>query len=227
MALIECPECGREVSSSAAACPACAYPVATGSAAPDDTSQRRMWRERAKLAAQVAARSLVGVMLIGFGVDGTPQDASTAAVIGGILVAASSIPVWYRARGPTRQRSRHPAPRGACGVDGATPSGADGRIGTDAGRAGGRSRRARRLCRTTADQTTRADAPVGAALGSTDPVVAPCRHLQIGLTLSTISSPSSTITGVGWPRFARSRRPYVSRRPDISQKWSTRRRPTE
>lgn len=98
MALIECPECGREVSSSAAACPACAYPVATGSAAPDDTSQRRMWRERAKLAAQVAARSLVGVMLIGFGVDGTPQDASTAAVIGGILVAASSIPVWYRAR---------------------------------------------------------------------------------------------------------------------------------
>ena len=29
MALIACPECGREVSSSAPACPACGYPVAT------------------------------------------------------------------------------------------------------------------------------------------------------------------------------------------------------
>ncbi len=30
MALIDCPECGREVSSSAAVCPVCAYPVSTG-----------------------------------------------------------------------------------------------------------------------------------------------------------------------------------------------------
>jgi hypothetical protein len=37
-------------------------------------------------------------MLIGFGVDGTPEDASIAATIGGILVAVSSIPVWFRAR---------------------------------------------------------------------------------------------------------------------------------
>jgi membrane protein YdbS with pleckstrin-like domain/endogenous inhibitor of DNA gyrase (YacG/DUF329 family) len=30
MALIECPECGREVSSAAPTCPACGYPVAGG-----------------------------------------------------------------------------------------------------------------------------------------------------------------------------------------------------
>ena len=30
MALIYCPECGREISSSAEVCPGCAYPVKTG-----------------------------------------------------------------------------------------------------------------------------------------------------------------------------------------------------
>ena len=34
MALIPCPECGREVSSAAPACPACGYPLHAGSATP-------------------------------------------------------------------------------------------------------------------------------------------------------------------------------------------------
>jgi hypothetical protein len=34
MALIKCPECGREVSSAASACPACGYPVAARGATP-------------------------------------------------------------------------------------------------------------------------------------------------------------------------------------------------
>jgi hypothetical protein len=37
-------------------------------------------------------------MLIGVGASGGPEDAAVAAAIGGILVAASSIPVWYRSR---------------------------------------------------------------------------------------------------------------------------------
>ncbi len=31
MALIDCPDCGREVSSSASVCPDCAYPIGSGS----------------------------------------------------------------------------------------------------------------------------------------------------------------------------------------------------
>ena len=99
MALIACPECGREVSNSAAACPSCAYPVATGiQARTAGTDTRSKWRERAKLAASIGARLLGGMILIGFGVDGNHQEAGTAAIIGGIIVAVSSIPTWYRAR---------------------------------------------------------------------------------------------------------------------------------
>ncbi len=99
MALIECPECGREVSSNAAACPSCAYPVATGmQARTSGVDAKSRWRERAKLAAQIGARLLGGMILIGFGVDGNPQEAGTAAIIGGLIVAVSAIPTWYRAR---------------------------------------------------------------------------------------------------------------------------------
>ncbi len=99
MALIECPECGREVSSSALACPACAYPVATGTPSePVRAVSPRKMRDRAMLAGQIGARLFVGVMLIVAGVEWTPEDASIAATIGGILVAGSAIPVWIRAR---------------------------------------------------------------------------------------------------------------------------------
>lgn len=99
MALIECPECGREISSSALACPACAYPVATGTPSePVRAVAPAKTRDRAMLAVQIVARLFVGVMLIGVAVDGTPEDASIAATIGGILVAVSAVPVWFRAR---------------------------------------------------------------------------------------------------------------------------------
>lgn len=96
MALIECPECGREVSSSALACAACAYPVATGTPSkPDRAVARRKRRDRAKLALQVLGRLTVGAIL--FGVGGFEEE-STMAAIGGILIAGSAIPVWVRAR---------------------------------------------------------------------------------------------------------------------------------
>ena len=99
MALIECPECGREVSSNALACPTCAYPVATGTPSePVRAVAPRKMRNRAMLAVQIVPRLFVGAMLIGVGVDGSPEDAAIAATIGGILVAVSAIPVWIRAR---------------------------------------------------------------------------------------------------------------------------------
>ena len=99
MALIECPECGLEVSSNALACPTCAYPVATGTPSePVRAVAPRKMRDRAMLAVQIGARLFVGVMLIVAGVEWTPEDASIAATIGGILVAGSAIPVWIRAR---------------------------------------------------------------------------------------------------------------------------------
>lgn len=96
MALIECPECRREVSSRAAACPTCAYPIATRSAAPAPEGAPPKWRRRLLLAVQVAARLIVGFVLFGIGVD-EGSDAGAASAFGGLLIAGSSIPVLYRA----------------------------------------------------------------------------------------------------------------------------------
>src|SRR5271154_1009074 len=46
MALIDCPECGKQVSTAAAACPACGYPVAS-------SQQPRVQMEHDKLLAEV------------------------------------------------------------------------------------------------------------------------------------------------------------------------------
>ena len=43
MALIQCPECGQDVSDAAATCPGCAYPIASGSVGHDQ--QRRTSRD--------------------------------------------------------------------------------------------------------------------------------------------------------------------------------------
>ena len=50
MALIECPECGREVSSSAAVCPECAYPVGAGTpAVPPRAMKRLLTKQREQI----------------------------------------------------------------------------------------------------------------------------------------------------------------------------------
>jgi hypothetical protein len=96
MPLIECPECGREVSSNALACPACAFPVATWKPSePDRAAVRRKRQERAKLALQILGRLAIGAVLFGVGVG---EDESGAAAIGAIIIAGSAIPVWVRAR---------------------------------------------------------------------------------------------------------------------------------
>ncbi len=94
MALIECPECGRDVSSSAAACPSCAYPVGTGTPpvpprAVSGPPKSQWW----KTAASIVGRLALGGFLAGIG--GGEED-SVAAVIAGLIIGGSAIPVWYR-----------------------------------------------------------------------------------------------------------------------------------
>lgn len=94
MALIDCPECGREISSSAAVCPECAYPQATGGAVAVTSSgdlgpARDPWW---KAAVPILVRILIGGILIGTGLD----DREVTGIIGGIIIGGSAIPTWYR-----------------------------------------------------------------------------------------------------------------------------------
>ncbi len=84
MALIECPECGREVSSSAAACPGCAYPLQSR------PPNRDWW----KTTISIVGRLTVGALMVAAG--GDESEATIAAVIGGLIIGASAIPVFYR-----------------------------------------------------------------------------------------------------------------------------------
>lgn len=93
MALIDCPECGREVSSSAATCPECAYPLTTS---PGITARtvlaeppRDPWW---KVFMPLAARIFVGMILIGVGMD----EGEITGIIGGLIIGGSAIPAWYR-----------------------------------------------------------------------------------------------------------------------------------
>ncbi len=87
MALISCPECGRQVSDKAAACPNCAHPISAGPSgavtaperhapphrAPAETTRRRVsvplpsFRTRAQPSAWVAILALLGLVLLLYG----------------------------------------------------------------------------------------------------------------------------------------------------------------
>ncbi len=96
MALIDCPECGREVSSSAAVCPLCAYPLATVTPAlPARAEPVPQGYEWWKTALSILGRVVLGAILAGVGGD---EEDSVAAIIGGVVIAGSAIPTWYRAR---------------------------------------------------------------------------------------------------------------------------------
>ncbi len=93
MALIDCPECGREVSDSATVCPECAYPVGEGTPrvpprAVSASAKRRWWP-----AVDIIGRIAVGGILMFL----TAAEAELGAGTGllGLLVAGSAIPTWY------------------------------------------------------------------------------------------------------------------------------------
>lgn len=96
MSLISCPECGREVSSSASACPECAYPLMTGTpSVPHRAVKPSKDYTWVTTSASIAARLFLGVLIIAVG--GEEED-SVAAIVGGSIIAASAFPTWYRAK---------------------------------------------------------------------------------------------------------------------------------
>ena len=103
MALIECPECGGGVSSSADACPACAFPIRTPprsravsqpATAPIPRTPTGATAVALDSVKSVAARLVMGAFLI---VTAIPFEAAPA-VVGGLVIAASSILVWRKAK---------------------------------------------------------------------------------------------------------------------------------
>lgn len=110
MALISCPECGREVSSSAVTCPACAYPlVGSTPTVPPRAESRPDRHQWWKTAVPLVGRVLFGVVLIGVGIE---EEDSVAAVVGGTAIAVSAIPAWYRSK-----IERLKSTRGAAGLE--------------------------------------------------------------------------------------------------------------
>ncbi len=95
MALISCPECGREISNNAATCPVCGYHlqlVVPEHGRAMNTSDRSGWW---KLGLSIAGRIAIGVSVA---VLGWEWDMSYPAVFGGITIAGSSIPAWYKTK---------------------------------------------------------------------------------------------------------------------------------
>ncbi len=96
MALIECPECGWEVSDTAAACPKCAYHLGAG--APSLQSPRAVTgftKSTLLTAASIVGRIAVAGILFSLA-RGDPGMAQGALGVIGLLVAGSAIPTWYR-----------------------------------------------------------------------------------------------------------------------------------
>ncbi len=94
MALIECPECGWEVSDTAARCPKCAYRLgARTPPIPPSAVKRSSKREWKMAALSVVAKLGVGLFLLGLGIA---EDEYTG-VLGGLIVGGSAIPTFLRA----------------------------------------------------------------------------------------------------------------------------------
>jgi len=102
MALVECPECGGGVSSSADACPSCAFPIhaplssmparePAGAPMRGPTAATVVALDTVK---GVAARLVLGAFLV---LTAIPFE-SPPALIGGLLVAGSSFFLWRKAK---------------------------------------------------------------------------------------------------------------------------------
>ncbi len=90
MALIECPECGSEVSDTAAACPKCAYRLGAGTPPPPPPAVKREW---VIPALSIASRLSVGLSLFGLGI----AEEQYTGMLGGLIVGGSAIPAFFRA----------------------------------------------------------------------------------------------------------------------------------
>ena len=94
MALIECPECGWEVSDTAAACPKCAYRLGgalsvSRSEATSLSTERSWWP-----AASIIGRIGVGAFLMFLA--RVEQEFGAGVGLLGLVVAGSAVPAWFR-----------------------------------------------------------------------------------------------------------------------------------
>lgn len=98
MALIDCPECGTEVSERAAACPQCAYPIARG-----ERGGVSPGRDFSANAALHFTKDILGrVVLAGvFFASGVVWEAPPV-ILGSLVLLGSTIPIWNRARRAAR-----------------------------------------------------------------------------------------------------------------------------
>jgi len=103
VALVDCPECGVGVSSSAAACPSCAFPMraplsSLPVAQPPSARGLRTPNGATVMALDtvkgVAARLVMGAFLI---LTAIPFEA-VPALLGGIVIAGSSFFLWRKAK---------------------------------------------------------------------------------------------------------------------------------
>ena len=93
--LIECPECGREVSSKAAACPECAYPLGSG-------KSRRLAHGGGgsrgggglEVAKQLLGRTIFGGILLASGITWEAPPV----ILSAMFVWATCAPIWIKAR---------------------------------------------------------------------------------------------------------------------------------
>ena len=92
MALIECPDCGTDVSSKAPTCPRCAYPVSKKLAGHDSTI-------RSQYGGLEVAKQLLGRVILGGVVfaSGVAYEAPPV-LLSSLVIFGSCVPVWLRAR---------------------------------------------------------------------------------------------------------------------------------
>ena len=104
MALIDCPECGWQVSDTAAACPKCAYRLGAG--APAVQPSRAVTRYTKSVwwtAASIVGRIGAGVTLWGLARGGS-GGMDMAVFLAGLLIAGSAIPTWFRYTAQLKER---------------------------------------------------------------------------------------------------------------------------
>lgn len=96
MALIQCPDCGSQVSSSAAACLKCGYPIAGGGTTQAQGGKVQTVEQTSK---RYKLQQLLSVLLIGVGVIvvisgvSAEQPSGGSAAVGTLLIVAGFI--WY------------------------------------------------------------------------------------------------------------------------------------
>jgi hypothetical protein len=93
MALIDCPDCGREVSSNATICPECAYPIQTGTPAiPARAVHEPPKQSWIGGAAPIAVRLALSFIFWVIGLE----EGEVSAFAASVIIGGSAIPVWYK-----------------------------------------------------------------------------------------------------------------------------------